>query len=123
LTTTLKYGAAVLPGLVWLSVWLVGVVYKSASEFVAFTLILATLVAAVTSFPVVVVAFVKLSRGNDMRWVTVSLVFSLPVFILAAVALTAAATRADTLASNNALLTDTYTSPLRAQRGAAKRER
>jgi hypothetical protein len=26
-------------------------------------------------------------------------------------------------ASNNALLTDTYTSPLRAQRGAAKRER
>jgi hypothetical protein len=25
--------------------------------------------------------------------------------------------------SNNALLTDTYTSPLRAQRGAAKRER
>jgi hypothetical protein len=27
------------------------------------------------------------------------------------------------LAANSALLTDTYTSPLRAQRGAAKRER
>jgi hypothetical protein len=27
------------------------------------------------------------------------------------------------LAPNSALLTDTYTSPLRAQRGAAKRER
>jgi hypothetical protein len=28
-----------------------------------------------------------------------------------------------TMTSNNALLTDAYTSPLRAQRGAAKRER
>jgi len=31
--------------------------------------------------------------------------------------------RKSTVRSNRALLTDTYTSPLRAQRGAAKRER
>jgi hypothetical protein len=95
---SLKYGAALFPGLVWLT----AVLYKTASEGVAFVLILAAFVAAVTSFPVVVIAFVKLLRGRDTPWVVVSLVFSLPVLILSLIAIAATVTRAQSLASNSA---------------------
>ena len=102
----LKYGAALFPSLVWLAAWLTAAFYKSASEGLAYVLVLAGLVAAITSFPVVVVAFIKLRRGMDTPWVVVSLVFSLPVFILSVIAVTAMTTRADTLAFNRPVNTD-----------------
>jgi hypothetical protein len=80
--------------------------------------LLATLLAGIASFPVVIVAFVKLWRGHDTPWVVISLVFSLPVAILSLIAVTRTA-----MASNSAYVSDAYVSAQCAFYGAPQRER
>jgi heme/copper-type cytochrome/quinol oxidase subunit 4 len=117
MSSALKYAAGVLPGLIWAAAAL----YKSASGAVAYTLIFAAAVAAIASFPIVILAFIKLWRGSDTAWVVVSLLFSLPVVILSLIAVAVLARNA--VASNSAFVSDVYASALCASCNAPQRER
>ena len=95
-----KYAVAVLPGASWLlAVALspaVPSMYDSSTPFrvVGPLLLLLVLAGAIVSAPVVVIAVRRLWHGKDLWWVVVSLLFSLPVFVLSAIALLGLATHA-----------------------------
>jgi len=79
----------------------------------------AIVVAGIASFPIVIIALIKLWRGSDTAWVVVSLVFSLPVVILSLIGVAALARNAVT--SNSALVIDAYASALCASCSATTR--
>jgi hypothetical protein len=89
----LKYALALFPAASWLLAVLVSPVipsmYDFSTPFRVFgpLLLLLVLAGAVVSLPVVFLAVRRLLQGKELRWVAVSLVFSLPIFLLSAIAM------------------------------------
>lgn len=94
----MKYVAAVFPGASWLLALALSPAVPSMYDFstsfrvVGPLLLLVVLAGAVVSVPVVIFAVRQLRQGKELRWVVVSGVFSLPVFVLSVIALLAVVT-------------------------------